>query len=187
LAKKIGFNELRKFLGYEGMQDFVPLFNKLNKVWSGSSSALMTEYKNIQKRIKKFINQYQDAFLTPIQQFNKTSDLLERQLRRLKRQAKKGTITPEVEKDTLDTIEKLYKMSEQMMSIKVPASITASEAVRTGSKEAFDMVATNVFRDIYKVNVQQRDLQKRLVDVEEDILAMTQQSKGRLGIIGKGV
>ena len=70
-----------------------------------------------------------------------------------------------------------------MMTMKVPSSITASEAVRTGSREAFDLVATNIFRDMYKVNVQQKNLQKDLVEQAKNLNTYLTNSNNTLKLV----
>ena len=155
---------------------FADLFKDLVNYEKEYINPLNTEYRNLKKRGMDFVKNYKDSMLTPIEQFRKTEDLLNKQLARIKKQSKDGEVKPESIKNAMDSIEKLYKLNEEVMSIKVPATVTASEFVKTGSKEAFDMVATNIFRDVYKVNVEQRNLQKDLVKKAQSLIDIATNS-----------
>ena len=133
-------------------------------VAKGSPFALQTQYKGIKKRIRDFVRNYEDAFLTPMQQFNKTEAILNKQLAKLKKQASEGTIDPDLANRVMENLDKVQKLNEDIMNIKVPTAITATEAVKSGSKEAFDIMSSMVFRDIYKVNTRQEKLQQKLVN-----------------------
>jgi hypothetical protein len=133
-------------------------------VAKGSPFALQTQYKGIKKRIRDFVRNYEDAFLTPMQQFNKTEAILNKQLAKLKKQASEGTIDPDLANRVMENLDKVQKLNEDIMNIKVPTAITATKAVKSGSKEAFDIMSSMVFRDIYKVNTRQEKLQQRLVN-----------------------
>ena len=161
-------NFINKF-GDTAWTTFVKLFKQYEQLDKGSSNALRTEFKNIRKRVNSFVKNYEDALLSPIQRLYKVQDRLQRQLSKLKRQQERGNVNPELVNKILDNYEELQKLNEETMNIKVPAAITASEAVRTGSKEAFDLVARNVFKDTYKVNLRQEKLQKDIVTAVKDI------------------
>ena len=180
--EEVGFNQARlmfieKFgkTGEAAWNTFIDAFKDLGNYTQQFISPLNTEFRNLKKRGLNFIKNYKDSMLSPIEQFNKTQALLNRQLSRISRQAKSGELKPESIKNAMDTIDKLYKLNEETMNIKVPAAITASEAVRTGSKEAFDLVARNVFKDTYKVNVRQEKLQKSLVDDMKTLVRLANQ------------
>ena len=152
----------------------------------GSPFALQGQYKNIKKQIHQFFMNYEDAFLTPIQKFNKVQDTLNRQLAKLKRQEKEGVVDPDLAIKYLENLEKLQKLNEEVMQIKVPATITASEFVKAGSKEAFDMIATNIFRDTYKVNVEQKNLQKQILEQAKKVGDYVTKSSGKTsGVVTK--
>ena len=161
-------NFINKF-GDTAWTTFVKLFKQYEQLDKGSSNALRTEFKNIRKRVNSFVKNYEDALLSPIQRLYKVQDRLQLQLSKLKRQQERGNVNPELVNKILDNYEELQKLNEETMNIKVPAAITASEAVRTGSKEAFDLVARNVFKDTYKVNLRQEKLQKDIVTAVKDI------------------
>lgn len=183
--KQYGFDEAQKMfmdkfgdMGAQMWNKFASLFKELGGLVNTFIAPLNAEFRNLKKRGKDFVKNYRDSLLSPIEQFQKTEALLNRQLANIKAQAKKGEINPESIKNAQDTIEKLYKLNEETMNLKVPASITASEFVRSGSKEAFDLVARNVFKDTYKVNVRQENLQKTLVnDMKTLVKLATQGSK----------
>ena len=161
--------ELSQYFGPQGAYKFLQILKNIKQIDSGSSSAVRTEFKNIKKRITTFITNYEDAFLTPLQKFRKTEDLLKKQVELIKKKAKTGELSPELVNKALDNAEKLQKLGEEVMTLKVPSSITASEAVKTGSKEAFDMVSGTVFKDMYKVNVDQLNNNKKLLYVVTQI------------------
>jgi len=165
------------------------LTKEFDTVWSGSSYSLMQSNKNLKKKIHTFLKNFADAFLTPIQQFDKTEAILKKQLAKVKQQAKEGVVNPELVERTLENIEKLQKLNEETMQMKVPSAITASEAVRTGSKEAFDLVATNIFRDMYKVNKMQLKKQEELVGIAKIMQSLMSSSddsiKSKVGVYGK--
>ena len=182
-AQMFGLNKARIEFGAERSQLFIESFKENQGLFS-SSSALMTETKNIKKKIHTFLKNYEDAFLTPIQKFEKTGSIMQKQLAKIKKRLSEGkNISPLDASRYLENIEKMQKLNEDMMTMKVPSSITASEAVRTGSKEAFDLVATNIFRDMYKVNVQQKNLQKELVDQAKNLNKYLTNSNNILRVV----
>jgi hypothetical protein len=130
-----------------------------------------------------FVEKYRDSLLTPIQKFEKVNDELNMQLKMIEMQSEQGNVSPELLNNTLQNMEELQKLNQEVMQMKVPSSITASEAVKTGSKEAFDLVATNIFRDMYKVNVQQSNYQKDMVNKLEQLV---KKSDSSLQIVGYG-
>ena len=180
--KDFGFNEailkLKDMVGENGVITFLSYYSDLVKYTNEFISPLNTEFRNLKKRGLDFVKNYRDSLLSPIEQFQKTEALLNRRLANIREQSKNGRLNPESIKNAMDTIDKLYKLNEETMNLKVPASITASEFVRSGSKEAFDLVARNVFKDTYKVNVRQEKLQEKLVKASERLVILaTQGSK----------
>jgi len=170
-------NMIKKFgdAGETVWSAFAELFKDLIGYENEFISPLNTEFRNLKKRGKDFVKNYRDSLLSPIEQFQKTEALLNRRLANIREQSKNGRLNPESIKNAQDTIEKLYKLNEETMNLKVPASITASEFVRSGSKEAFDLVARNVFKDTYKVNVRQEKLQQKLVNYSEKLWRLAEQ------------
>ena len=175
-AVQYGNEETEKMLiekypdrGKEIYTQYANTLKEYEDTMKGSPFALQTQYKGIKKQLRDFIRNYEDAFLSPLQQFNKTEDKLKRQLAKVRKQAKEGIVDPDAVSELIKTAENLQKLNEETMNLKVPAAITASEAVRTGSKEAFDLVARNVFKDTYKVNVRQANYQKEIVTVIKEM------------------
>lgn len=176
MVEDIGLEKARRTFDEATMRLFDSYFKKLQTVFSGSPSSLQTEYENFNKKADAFVKKYRDSLLTPIQKFEKIDDELNLHLKMLEIQAQHGMVTPELLNDTIQNMEELQKLNEEVMTMKVPSAITASEAVRTGSKEAFDLVATNIFRDMYKVNVQQSNYQKDMVNKLEQLVKKSDSS-----------
>lgn len=195
-AVENGLEETEKMLKGMYKEEGEAIFNQFKNaekehenVMKGSPFALQNQYKNIKKQVHQFFKNYEDAFLTPMQQFEKVQSKLNRQFAKIKSQMEEGYVNPTLVTRYLENLEKLQKLNEEVMNIKVPATITASEFVKTGSKEAFDMIATNIFRDTYKVNVEQKNLQKQILEQAKKVGDyVTKSSNTTSGIVtNKGV